>query len=138
MQKNIHSANRKSLKKLLHEEECGVLISQIAMSKKGTGGRRTLPYVFTEHGVAVPSSVLNSEKAIQINIQIMNPFVQMHRLAVEHKDLQEQINELKQYFFNMQKLLSILNMTMSLLLSAQTKIMQQFINSVGKPAKIRK
>lgn len=56
------------------------------------------PYVFTEHGVAMLSSVLNSDKAIEINIQIMRTFVQMRKLAIEHKDLQEQITELRKYF----------------------------------------
>jgi hypothetical protein len=48
-----------------------VLTSQIAISKKGRGGRRTLPYAFTEQGVAMLSSVLNSERAIEVNIAIM-------------------------------------------------------------------
>ena len=49
----------------LTKEEYDFLISQFAISKTGRGGRRTLPYVFTEQGVAMLSSVLNSEKAIQ-------------------------------------------------------------------------
>ncbi len=60
--------------------------------------RKYLPYVFTEQGVAMLSSVLHSEKAIQINIQIMDTFVKMRRLALEHNDLKEQIAELKKYF----------------------------------------
>ena len=48
----------------LTKEENDFLISQIAMSKTGRGGRRTSPYVFTEQGVAMLSSVLNSERAI--------------------------------------------------------------------------
>ncbi len=43
------------------------LTSQIAMSNKGRGGRRTMPYVFTEQGVAMLSSVLNSDRAVQVN-----------------------------------------------------------------------
>lgn len=74
------------------------LTSQFAMSKKGRGGRRTLPYVFTEQGVAMLSSVLNSEKAIQINIQIMNTFVQMRQWAIENKDLARRVAELENYF----------------------------------------
>lgn len=82
----------------LSKEEYGALISQIAISKKGRGGRRTLPYVFTEQGVAMLSSVLNSEKAIQINIQIMNTFVQMRQWAIENKDLARRVAELENYF----------------------------------------
>ena len=85
----------------LSEEEWKILRCQIGTSKnheETRGGRQYLPYVFTEQGVAMLSSVLRSKKAIQINIQIMNAFVQMRKLALEHKDLQEQITELKQYF----------------------------------------
>lgn len=82
----------------LTSDEVELLRSQIATSKKGRGGRRTLPYVFTEQGVAMLSSVLNSEKAIQINIQIMNTFVQMRQWAIENKDLARRIAELENYF----------------------------------------
>jgi len=54
--------------------------------------------VFTEQGVAMLSGILKSKRAINVNIQIMRTFVQMRRLAVEHKDLQEQITELRKYF----------------------------------------
>ena len=74
------------------------LKSQIVTSKTGRGGRRTLPYVFTEQGVAMLSSVLHTEKAIQINIQIMNTFVQMRQWAIENKDLARRISELESYF----------------------------------------
>ncbi len=58
----------------LTESETYVLRSQYATSKKGRGGRRYLPYVFTEQGVAMLSSVLNSERAIKVNIEIMRAF----------------------------------------------------------------
>ena len=60
--------------------------------------RKYPPYAFTKQGVAMLSSVLRSKKAIQVNIQIMNTFVRLRQLAIEHKDLQEQILELKHYF----------------------------------------
>ena len=82
----------------LTKKEYDFLISQFAISKTGRGGRRTLPYVFTEQGVAMLSSVLNSEKAIQINIQIMNTFVQMRQWAMENKDLARRVAELENYF----------------------------------------
>ena len=82
----------------LTKDEYEILTSQNAISKSGRGGRRTLPYVFTEQGVAMLSSVLNSEKAIQINIQIMNTFVQMRQWAIENKDLAQRICELEKYF----------------------------------------
>src|SRR5258708_24226461 len=54
--------------------EATALTSQVAMSNTGRGGRRTLPYAFTEQGVAMLSSVLNSERAIEVNIAIMRAF----------------------------------------------------------------
>ena len=60
--------------------------------------RKYTPYVFTEQGVAMLSSVLHTEKAIQINIQIMNTFVQMRQWAIENKDLARRISELETYF----------------------------------------
>ena len=82
----------------LNYDEYEILISQFAISKKGRGGRRTMPYVFTEQGVAMLSSVLNSEKAIQINIQIMNTFVQMRQWAIENKELAKRLADLEHYF----------------------------------------
>jgi len=51
------------------------------------GGRRTLPYAFTEHGVLMLSSVLKSEKAVSVNIRIMRTFIRMRELLLTHKDL---------------------------------------------------
>src|SRR5688572_8462290 len=59
----------------LTKDERERLTSQFVMSKAGRGGRRTLPYVFTEQGVAMLSSVLNSDRAVQVNIAIMRAFV---------------------------------------------------------------
>ncbi len=60
--------------------------------------RKYLPYVFTEQGVAMLSSVLRSKKAIQINIQIMNTFVKMRQWALENKELAQRLAELERYF----------------------------------------
>jgi hypothetical protein len=57
----------------LTEAEWSNLMSQFATSTSDWGGRRKMPYAFTEHGVLMLSSVLNSERAIQVNIQIMPP-----------------------------------------------------------------
>jgi len=63
------------------------LISQSAISKKGRGGRRKLPYVFTEQGVAMLSSVLNSDIAIKVNIRIIRIFTKMREMLMSNKDL---------------------------------------------------
>jgi ORF6N domain-containing protein len=59
------------------------------------GGRRYLPLVFTEHGVAMLSSVLNSQRAIQMNIVIIRAFVRLRQLLATHKDLAEKIQQLE-------------------------------------------
>ena len=85
----------------LTQEEFQTLISQNVISKKSgekRGGRQILPYVFTEQGVAMLSSVLHSKKAIQTNIQIMNTFVQVRHYVLENKDLTKRFKELEQYF----------------------------------------
>ncbi len=61
----------------------------------GRGGRRHLPYVFTEHGVAMLSSVLNSKKAIEINIMIIRAFIKIRELLVTHKKLAMKIAQLE-------------------------------------------
>ncbi len=71
--------------------------SQIVTSPKG-GGRQYLPYVFTEQGVSMLSSVLKSKKAIQINIQIMRTFVAMRKWAIENKDMAQRLTEIEHYF----------------------------------------
>jgi hypothetical protein len=64
----------------------GSLRSQIATSK-GRGGRRYLPYAFTEQGVAMLSSVLNSERAIEVNITIMRAFVKLRQMLESNEEL---------------------------------------------------
>lgn len=62
--------------------------------------RKYLPYVFTEQGVAMLSSVLRSKQAIQTNIQIMNTFVKVRHFVLENKELTQRFKELEQYFIN--------------------------------------
>jgi ORF6N domain len=64
-------------------------------SKAGRGGRRYLPYAFTEEGVAMLSSVLRSERAIRVNIEIMRAFVRMRRMVIDHKDLSRRLSALE-------------------------------------------
>ena len=81
----------------LTPEETQSLTSQTAMSKVGTsrGGRRTRPYAFTEHGVAMLSSVLNSERAVQMNILIIRAFVKLRDLLATHKNLAARIEKIE-------------------------------------------
>ena len=82
----------------LTKEEYGSLIFQNGISKSKRGGRRFMPYAFTEQGIAMLSSVLNSEQAIAINIQIMRTFVQIKQFALENKELTKRLAELEHYF----------------------------------------
>lgn len=79
----------------LSREESRYLTSQIAISNPGRGGRRTSPYAFTEHGVAMLSSVLNSERALKMNILIIRAFVKMRELLATHKDLAARVDRLE-------------------------------------------
>ena len=77
----------------LNGKEYENLISQFAISS--WGGRRRFPYVFTEQGVAMLSSVLNSERAIQVNIAIMRVFVKLKQILSTHKELAYKLRELE-------------------------------------------
>ncbi len=77
--------------------EWDALRSQNGTSKT-RGGRRYSPYAFTEQGVAMLSSVLNSDQAIEVNVQIMRAFVKLRRILSTHKDLARKLLEMeKQY-----------------------------------------
>ncbi len=78
------------------EGQC--LRSQIVTSNIGRGGRRYLPYVFTEQGVAMLSSILNSDRAIDVNIQIMRVFTKLREMMSSHKDLARKIEKLEERF----------------------------------------
>ncbi|MBA3065769.1 ORF6N domain-containing protein [bacterium] len=67
------------------------LRSQVATSKRG--GRRYFPYVFTEQGIAMLSGVLNSDRAISVNIAIMRTFVKVREYLVTHKDVLKKLEE---------------------------------------------
>ena len=79
----------------LATDEAETLRSQIATSNAGRGGRRTLPFAFTEHGVTMLSSVLNSDRAVQMNILIVRAFIQMRDLLETHKDLAVRMEKLE-------------------------------------------
>ncbi|MDQ6913483.1 MAG: ORF6N domain-containing protein [Verrucomicrobiota bacterium] len=71
---------------------------QIETSKKGRGGRRYLPYAFTEQGVAMLSSVLRSERAVEVNIAIMRTFVRLREMLLSNADLARQLKALEQKY----------------------------------------
>jgi len=78
------------------DEEAERLRCQTGISKRGRGGRRYLPYVFTEQGVAMLSSILNSERAIEVNIAIVRVFVRLREMMATHKELAFKLAELEE------------------------------------------
>ena len=81
----------------LNPEEFLNLKSQIVISSWG-GLRRAAPYAFTEHGIAMLSSVLNSRRAIDVNIHIIRAFVKLREMMTSHKDLARKLNELEKKY----------------------------------------
>jgi hypothetical protein len=75
--------------------EAAALRSQFVTSKPGRGGRRYAPFVFTEQGVAMLSSVLRSKRAIEVNVQIMRAFVKLRQLLASHASLARKLAELE-------------------------------------------
>ncbi len=71
------------------------LRSQIVTSKSGRGGRRYRPYAFTEQGVAMLSSLLNSERAVQVNIAIVRAFVKLREMMATNRELARKFAELE-------------------------------------------
>jgi len=103
--KNLNKAVKRNIARFpgdfmfqLTEEEWNLLRFQTGTSNTDRGGRRYMPYVFTEQGVAMLSSVLNSERSVQVNIAIMRAFVQLREIAVSHKDLLQKVNEMEKKY----------------------------------------
>ena len=92
--KSLNRAVRRNPSRFPHDfkftltrEEADSLRFQIETSKKGRGGRRYLPSAFTEQGVAMLSSVLNSERAVSVNIGIMRVFVRLRGAFAASRDI---------------------------------------------------
>ena len=83
----------------LEKSELDSLIFQSGISKiKSRGGSRHLPYAFTEQGVAILSSVLRSERAVQVNIAIMRAFVQLRQMLASNEQLRRKIEEMEKRY----------------------------------------
>ena len=98
--KNLNKAVKRNIERFpedfmfqLTKEEVESLRFQIGTSKRG--GRRYSPYVFTQEGVAMLSSVLNSPRAVQVNIQIMRAFVKLRRMILTNVDLKRKVEEME-------------------------------------------
>lgn len=110
----------------LSREEWQNLRSQIATLSKDK--RKYAPYVFTEQGVAMLSSVLNSEQAIAVNIQIMRVFVQIKQFALTNKDLTQRLDEMEHRFIQYAREMNI---------NIEDIYKQlKYLSDITKPAKI--
>jgi hypothetical protein len=79
----------------LTPDEAASLRSQIATSNESRGGRRYLPYVFPEHGVVMLSAVLNSARAIEMSILVVDAFVRLREIVANNKDIAARIEKLE-------------------------------------------
>ena len=82
----------------LSPHEANSLRSQIVTANRGRGGRRTLPFVFTEQGVAMLSTVLRSDRAVRVNIEIMRAFVRLRGLLAWTDDLRRKLEMLERKY----------------------------------------
>ena len=83
---------------VLSNQEVKILRSQFATSSSNWGGARTAPFAFTEQGVAMLSSVLNSDRAIEVNIAVMRAFVQLRKVLILDKQFENRIAHLEQKY----------------------------------------
>lgn len=100
--RNLNKAVKRNLQRFpedfmfqLSKEEFENLMFQIGTSSSTWGGTRKLPYAFTEQGVAMLSSVLRSEIAIQVNIQIIRVYTRMRQLLLDNKELWQKIESIE-------------------------------------------
>jgi len=88
----------------LSKDEFDSLMSQIAISNAGRGGRRKLPWVFTEHGVAMLASVLRSKRAVQVSINIVRTFIKVRQILATHRDVARKVEEHDRHISNLYSL----------------------------------
>jgi phage regulator Rha-like protein len=82
----------------LTPEEFNILMLQNATSKKGRGGRRKLPYAFTEHGALMAANVLNSERAIKVSVQLIRAFIKLRQMLAANSELASKLNNLEERY----------------------------------------
>jgi hypothetical protein len=82
----------------LSDQEVISLRSQIGISKEGRGGRRYLPYVFTEQGVSMLSAVLKSPTAVAVSIEIIRAFIRMRNLLILNQELAQKLSTLERKY----------------------------------------
>ena len=84
---------------ILENREDKIMRSQIVTASQNKRNITATPYAFTEHGVTMLASILRSEKAVKMNIAIVRAFISLRQLAIQHKDLSTQLNQLRQEMY---------------------------------------
>jgi len=82
----------------LTQAEFNSLILQNATSKKARGGRRKLPYAFTEHGAIMAANVLSSKRAVEASVQVVRAFIKLRQMLTSNAELARKLNELEQRY----------------------------------------
>jgi len=105
---NLNKSVKRNIKRFpddfmfqLNEEEFKILLFQIGIAS--WGGTRTLPYAFTEQGVAMLSGILNSDRAIRVNVQIMRIFTRIRQIFTDTLSLKLEVEEIKKKLKNQDK-----------------------------------
>jgi len=81
----------------LTKQEWTNLKCQFGTSSSGWGGKRKLPMAFTEHGVAMASNLLKSERAIEVSVEIVRAFIRMRQILTSHREMSKELAELKSF-----------------------------------------
>jgi hypothetical protein len=102
----------------LSNEEFGILLFQIGIAR--WGGTRNLPFAFTEQGVAMLSGILNSDRAINVNIQIMRIFTRIRQMFADTLSLKLEIEEIKKKILNQDKSIELVFSYLDELITKQT------------------
>ncbi len=102
------------------------LRSQFATSKMGRGGRRSLPYAFTEHGAIMAATVLNSEQAVEMSVFVVRAFVRLRQMLAANKELAARLEELETHMEThdgaIQEIFDVINRLMNPHRSRRSKI----------------
>jgi hypothetical protein len=115
--------------------EWDTLRSQFVTSTEVKGGRRFKPFVFTEHGILMLSSVLNSKRALAVNIQIMRTFVKLRQIVFAHKELARELKDLEKRFISYAKDTTLEQQEQEQKINEIFKQLE-YLNNIHKPTQI--
>ncbi len=114
------------------EKEHEILRFQFGTSSGQWGGRRTLPYVFTQEGVAMLSGVLHSDRAIQVNVAIMRTFVQLRRILESNNELVKKLEQIERKLLRQDHDFKSVFEAIRLLMATGSTVIQKKIKPIGE------